>query len=414
MQLRLLGCAALVGLISLTLPAHGLGKPDPFDRPKIGLVLGGGGARGGAHIGVLKLIEEYRVPVDVIVGTSFGAFVGALYASGLGSDEIEQLVLNADLQNKFMSNIPRDALSFRRKRDDDESLVKYRLGIKDGKPQFPRGIVSGQEFRLWLDEVLFEVRGVDNFDDLPIPFRAVTTDIVTGEQIVMGEGVVTTAIYASMAVPGLLPPAEQEDRLLVDGGLVNNLPVDVARDLGADIVIAVDVGTLFATRDELDSALSILDQVTNVLVRGNSEKTIDTLRRQDILIQPNLGTVSTLNFERLGTAITAGTEAAWASGASSATGVSSGSPMPAASTTSISTSQTCEGLLRQMSWISANSPSALRSTRWIPLPFRITVMLGASPGSPNGRPWAMKMITISPHSNGCMPIHGDETRLPCG
>ncbi len=305
---RLFCCTTLTVLILFSFPVRVIAKSDLHDRPKIGVVLSGGGARGGAHIGVLKVLEAYRVPIDVIVGTSFGAFVGGLYASGLTPDQIEQLVLNADLETKFVSNIPRNALSIRRKQDDEQLFVKYRLGIKDGKLQFPRGIISGQELRLWLDEVLFEVRGVDNFDDLPIPFRCVATDIASGEEIIMGKGVLTTAIYISMTVPGVLPPVEKDGRLLVDGGLVNNLPINVARDLGAELIIAVDIGTPFATLDELDSALSILNHVPRLLVRGNTEKSLNTLRNQDILIQPNLGTLSNRSFARLDEAIAAGTE----------------------------------------------------------------------------------------------------------
>lgn len=306
MRRRLAEGAALVLLLSLVCTVNGLAAADLLTRPKIGVALSGGGARGGAHMGVLQVLETLRVPIDVIVGTSFGALIGGLYASGLSVNAIQQRVLNADLEKKFISDIPRDALSFRRKQDDAELLVKYRLGIKDRKLQFPRGLISGQEFRLWLDEVLFPVRGVNDFDDLPIPFRCVTTDILSGDQLIMAQGDLPTAIYACMAVPGLLPPVEQGARLLVDGGLVNNLPVDVARALGADIVIAVDIGTPFATRDELDSALSILNHLPRLMVRGNTEATLKSLRDDDILIQPALTDIASGNFGQLDEAMIAG------------------------------------------------------------------------------------------------------------
>lgn len=310
MRDRLAYRAAFVVLLSLVCAFERFATADTPARPRIGVALSGGGARGGAHMGVLQVLEALRVPIDVIVGTSFGALVGGLYASGLSVDAIQRRVLDADLENKFISEIPRDALSFRRKQDDAELLVKYRLGIKNRKLQFPTGFISGQAFRRWLDEVLFAVRGVNDFGDLPIPFRCVTTDIVSGDQIILQEGDLPTAIYACMAVPGLLPPVEQNGRLLVDGGLVNNLPVDVARALGADMVIAVDIGTPLAPRDELDSAFGILNHIPRLMIRGNTENTLKSLRSDDILIQPALADISATSFGRLEETIVAGRAAA--------------------------------------------------------------------------------------------------------
>ncbi len=283
----------------------------PAGRPKIGLVLSGGGARGAAHIGVLKVLEEMHVPIDCIVGTSMGSIVGGLYASGMSPAEIEEALAKIDWKDAFNDNIPREDRSFRRKRDDDLYLIKHKPGIgDDGKIKLPTGFLQGQKIDLIFKELTLPVIDIKNFDQLNIPFRAVTTDITTGEAVVLGSGDLAKSMQASMSVPSIFAPVEMDGRLLVDGGVSNNLPVDVARDMGADIVIAVDISTPLKKREELTSALSITGQLTGILTRRNTEAQIATLSGKDILIVPDLGDVSSSDFNESGKAIPEGKAAA--------------------------------------------------------------------------------------------------------
>ncbi len=229
----------------------------PLDRPKIGLVLAGGGAKGAAHVGVIKVLEELGVPIDYIAGTSMGSIVGGLYASGLSAAELEVAVKSIDWGDIFNDKPPRQDRDFRRKRDDDNVLIRYKLGFKDGSIQFPRGVILGQKLNLALRKLSFRAIGINDFDELSIPFRAVAADIETGETAVLGNGDLVTAMRASMAVSGAFPPVEIDGRLLVDGGLANNVPIDVARGMGADILIVVSFPAQLHTREKLNSAISI-------------------------------------------------------------------------------------------------------------------------------------------------------------
>ena len=280
-------------------------------RPKIGLVLSGGGARGAAHIGVLELLEEMYVPIDFIVGTSMGSIVGGLYASGMTPAEIEKVLVTIDWQDAFSDNIPREERSFRRKRDDDLYLIKHKPGIgDDGKIKLPTGLLQGQKIDLIFTELTLPVIDIKNFDELNIPFRAVATDISTGEAVVLGSGDLAKSMRASMSVPSIFAPVEIDGRLLVDGGVSNNLPVDVARDMGADIVIVVDISTPLKKKEELTSALSITSQLTGILTRRNTEAQIATLTDKDILIVPDLGNISSASFEESGKVVPKGRAAA--------------------------------------------------------------------------------------------------------
>ncbi len=211
-------------------------------RPRIGLVLSGGGARGLAHVGVLKVLDEMQVPVDAIAGTSMGAVIGGLYASGMTAAEIEALVKTLDWNAAFRDRPPRKDLNLRRKQDDREFLVRFPLGLKAGSFRVPRGLVQGQKLTQILRRETISVASVDDFDRLPTRFRAIATDLETGNRRVLAGGDLTEAMRASMSAPGVFAPVELDGRLLVDGGLVENLPVDVVKEMGVDIVIAVDVG----------------------------------------------------------------------------------------------------------------------------------------------------------------------------
>ncbi|MBT8100698.1 MAG: patatin-like phospholipase family protein [Gammaproteobacteria bacterium] len=279
------------------------------DRLRVGLVLGGGGARGAAHIGVLRELERRRVPIDAIAGTSMGAIVGGLYAIGMTADELEELVGRLDWTGTLSDPPRRRDLSFRRKQDDEQFPIQLELGVRDGELLLPKGVVQGQKLDLLLRELTSRVSHITNFDELPIPYRAVASDIERGEAYVMGSGDLARAIRASMSVPGLFAPATVDGRLLVDGGLVSNLPVDVARGMGVDVVIAVDVEFPFYAAEELDSAVTISEQMLTLLIRKETLRQIATLNDTDILIQPELGTFASSDFANIRETINPGADA---------------------------------------------------------------------------------------------------------
>ena len=210
-------------------------------RPRVGLVLGGGGARGGAHIGVLKELERMRIPVDAIAGTSMGAIVGGLYATGMSASELESLIGSLDWAGALSDKPDRADLSFRRKQDDADVPIDFELGLRDASLVLPKGVVQGQKLDLVLRELTLGVSHISDFDELPIPFRAIASDIERGEIHIMGRGDLAKAIRASMSVPAVFAPVRMDGRLLVDGGLVGNLPIDVMQAMDVDIIIAVDV-----------------------------------------------------------------------------------------------------------------------------------------------------------------------------
>jgi len=279
-------------------------------RPKIGLVLAGGGAKGAAHVGVIKVLEELGVPIDYIAGTSMGAIVGGLYASGLSSKQLEKAIRSIDWNDIFNDKPARANRDFRRKLDDEGFLTKYKFGFKDGNFQLPRGIVDGQKLNLALRELAINAIGIQDFDKLPIPFRAVAADIETGETVILGSGNLATAMRASMAVSGFFPPVEIDGRLLVDGGLVDNLPMDVARQMGADILIVVNFPDQLKKRKELNSAASIVFQSLDLLIMQNSRIQLKTLRPGDVYIEPLLGDIGAGSFDRTADAIPKGEQAA--------------------------------------------------------------------------------------------------------
>lgn len=265
-------------------------------RMKIGLVLSGGGARGGAHVGVLKVLEELQVPIDYIAGTSMGAIVGGLYASGYTADEIEQLLGVIDWDRALSDDPQRRDRTMRTKETEAEFLIPYRLGFNNGSFQMPLGAIEGQHLDQLFHRILLPVSQVHHFDDLPIPFRAVATDLETGGEVVLSQGNLSNAIRASMSVPGVFSPVTIGGRLLVDGGMVNNLPVSVAREMGADIIIAVDISTPLMTEEQLTSVLSVTMQLTGFLTRRNTERAIASLGDGDLLIVPELGDFSSADF----------------------------------------------------------------------------------------------------------------------
>ena len=289
--------------------AENLDYKDELHRPKIGLVLGGGGARGASHVGVLKVLEENHIPIDYIVGTSMGAIVGGLYASGMSPGEIEENFKSVDWGDLFTDRLSEKELSFRNK-GDRRKFIDLELGLKNGKIVFPKGIISGHKLSFLLKSMVSPAATTKNFDLLPIPFRAIATDIETGEEVILKYGNLAEAIRASMSIPGVFTPVEIDGRILVDGGAINNLPIDIARQMGADIIIAVDVGMPLAKRDELDSALDITMQVIGIMTQQNVDEQIAQMRQKDILIRPDLGHITTADFSKVAETISLGEEKA--------------------------------------------------------------------------------------------------------
>ena len=303
----LLAALTLLGSVSTAQDAP---PREDIGRPRIGLVLSGGGARGAAHIGVLKVLEENHIPIDAIAGTSMGAVVGGLYASGLNAADVERVMTSLDWQDAFRDRPPRTDLNFRRKLEDQSFLVKFPLGLKGRKFRLPRGLVQGQKLTQTLRSLTLPVAQIQSFDDLAIPFRAVATDIVTGERVILDRGDLTTAMRASLSAPGVFSPVETDGRLLVDGGLTSNLPIDVARTMGVDILIVVDCGFPLLERNKLDSVATVSNQMLAILIRHNTTEQRKTLTDRDVVIDPALGDFSSLDFGEHEKAILLGEQAA--------------------------------------------------------------------------------------------------------
>lgn len=283
---------------------------DPPERPRIGLVLGGGGARGAAHIGVLRELERQRIPIDAIAGTSMGAIVGGLYASGKTPDELETLVNSIDWADAFVDSPQRRELTYRRKEDDAAYPAKFELGLTRDGLLIPKGLIQGQKLQRILREQLLHVSHIEDFDELPTPFRAVASDIESGEAYVMRRGDLALAVRASMSAPGIFSPVTVDGRALVDGGLVGNVPVDVIRDMGVDIVIAVDVEFPLYEPERLQSALAITEQMLTILIRKETLRQLSGLGDGDVLIRPELGDYGSTNFDDIGDVIEPGEMAA--------------------------------------------------------------------------------------------------------
>jgi NTE family protein len=279
-------------------------------RPRIGLVLGGGGARGAAHIGVLQVLEEHRIPVDSVAGTSMGALVGGMYATGQSPVEMEALMRAIDWGRLFRDSTDRAQRPMRRKRDDIANLGGAELGFRDGRLALPRGALQGHRLLLWLRRQTLGVAGIDDFSRLPLPFAAVATDIVSGERVVMRSGDLALAMRASMAVPGVFAPIRVDERLMVDGGVVENVPVRVAREQGAERLIVVDVGAPLLREEQLGSLLSVTVQMISVLMKHESDRVLAELHPDDVLIRPQLGDFSSADFENSLSTIAIGRAAA--------------------------------------------------------------------------------------------------------
>ena len=307
--------AALVFATTVAAQTEGVGAPPgspgmaasaPAATPRIGLALSGGGARGIAHVGVLKVLEEMRIPISCVTGTSMGAVVGGTFAAGRSPEEMQKAVLAADWETIFRDAPPRKEIAVRRKVDDYFTLFAPEFGVKNGSLALPKGLIAGVSIETFFRQLATPAFGIGDFNKLPIPYRAMATDIETGESVVLDHGSLAQAMRASMSVPGAIAPVEIDGRLLVDGGIANNLPIDEARKLCADVIIAVNISTPPLKRDEITSALSVTAQLINFLGKQTVDQQIKSLGPNDVLISPDLGDISAGTFERAKDAIKIG------------------------------------------------------------------------------------------------------------
>ncbi len=259
---------------------------------KVGLVLSGGGAKGFAHIGALKVIEEAGVRIDYIGGTSMGAIIGALYASGYSAHELDSIFSNTNFNKLIQDEIPRSAKTFYEK--EDQERYSLTLPFDNFKVKFPSAISRGQNVYNLLTRLLQHVRDVEDFNQLPIPFFCIATNIETGEAVVLNKGYLPEAISASGAFPSLFEPVEIDGKLLLDGGIVNNYPIFKVKKMGADVIIGVDVQDALSDRKRLTSATDILFQINNY--RTVNDMKIKA-KETDVYIKPNIEPFSVISFE---------------------------------------------------------------------------------------------------------------------
>ena len=278
---------------------------DEDDGIKVGLVLSGGGAKGLAHIGAIKVIEEAGIQIDYIGGTSMGAIVGALYASGYSAKELDSIFRKTDLNDLIQDNLPRSAKTFNEKEDSETYALT--LPFDNFKIAVPSAFSGGQNIYNELVRLLYHVKDVEDFNDLPIPFVCIATNVETGDEVVLRKGYLPEAVIASGTLPSLFEPELIDDQLLIDGGVVNNYPLEKLYQMGADVVIGVDVQHGLSTRESLKTATEVLLQINDFqMVKTMREK----VRKTDIYIRPKIDDYSVLDFEKRDTLIRLGEEAA--------------------------------------------------------------------------------------------------------
>ena len=263
-------------------------------RPKIGLVLSGGGARGFAHIGVIEWFEEHHIPVDYIAGTSMGGLVAGMYATGMTPAEMRTFILNIDWDKVLRGPPSYDELSFRRKEDQRTYPNDIEIGARNGL-RLPGGINPGQRIGLIFDRMTLPYSTIGSFDNLPIPFRCVATDMLSAEPVVLKDGSLTESLRATMSIPGVFTPVEMNGRVLADGGLLDNIPTDVMKTMGPDIIIAVNIGTPLGKREDIESLTGMLAQVISVTTIGSDRV---NLKLADYVITPDLGSYTSLDFKK--------------------------------------------------------------------------------------------------------------------
>ncbi|HMN45501.1 MAG TPA: patatin-like phospholipase family protein [Povalibacter sp.] len=280
------------------------------ERPRVALVLAGGGAKGGAHVGVLKVLEEQRVPIDCIAGTSMGALIGGGYASGIPAAEIEKFLIDVDWKKVVGSQGRRQFEPIEQKRAGATYSNDFEFGLTGEGLQAPGGLIDTNNVEDLLRVYVAQARLETDFDRLPIPYRAVATDMVSSRMIVLREGDLATAMRASMAIPGAFAPVLMNGMVLSDGGLVRNIPIDVARELCGDVVIVVNLVEPAADPKKLHSAVQLLSRTMDVMIIANEELQLQSLRDSDIRIDVEMGSIGTADFERVPETVPLGEAAA--------------------------------------------------------------------------------------------------------
>ncbi len=274
-------------------------------QPKVGLTLSGGGAKGIAHIGVLKVLEEYNIKPEFITGTSMGSIIGALYSIGYSAEELEDIILSLDWNEILFDELPRVNVSMEEKDSDSKYVATF--PIEKLKIKLPSGMVSGQNITQLLTKLTYGYHDIDDFRNLPIPFLCIATNIETGDDVVLDRGYLPEAIRASMSIPSMFKPVTVDSLLLVDGGLVRNFPVSDCKNMGADFVIGVDVGTELHSKDELNSMIEIMEQSIGLYGAENNKRERDLA---DILIIPEVSNYSITDFNKADSLIAIGERAA--------------------------------------------------------------------------------------------------------
>jgi len=280
---------------------------------RIGLVLGGGGARGGAHLGILEVLEELRIPIDCVAGTSMGALVGGAYAAGVSPKDIIGLVGEADWIGMFDDSAGRQSVNLRRKELDDRFYSGLELGVSREGIRFREGALAGEKLKLFFNRLVRTEYGERTIEQLQLPLAIIATDIGTGSRVAIRSGNLTSAMRASMSVPGLMAPVQREGRKLVDGGLTDNLPVEEVKKLcNPDVIIAVNVGSPLLKPEEVTSAVTVLGQVVNLLTEQNVARSRSLLTPRDVYIEPDLEDITSTQFTRQLDAAARGRVAAFA------------------------------------------------------------------------------------------------------
>ena len=311
MRYGLLACCALFAASAPGASTAQLAEV-PTVRPRVGLVLAGGGAKGAAHIGVIRVLEELHVPVDCVVGTSMGALVGAVYASGVAPKDIERAVLEIDWARTVGGQGRRDRMPIARKLQNLSYSNSLEFGFGRRGVRMPAGFIATQEIEQVIRSLVASARFTRDFDDLPIPFRAVATDMTSGDMVVLDSGDIADAMRASMAIPGVFSPIVVDGRVLSDGGMTRNLPVDIARALCADVVIAVWMSTPPPEAIGLESAFSLMQRSMEVMISANERLQIAALADSDVRIEVPMGDIGSTDFARVPEALELGRRAATA------------------------------------------------------------------------------------------------------
>src|SRR5215472_15735725 len=278
----------------------------PQRRPKIGVALEGGGAMGLAHIGVLKWFEEHHVPVDYVAGTSMGGLVGGFYATGMTPQEMQKLIQGLDWRIILSDRTPYEDLSYRRKEDQRAYPNSLIFGLKNGLSA-PEGLIAGHQIGLLIDRVMLPYYGISSFDDMPVPFRCVATDLVSGQSHVFQDGPLPVALRSTMSIPGAFSPVREGKAVYVDGGLLNNLPTDVVKQMGAEIVIAVHLQSAPVEAKDIRSVFGVLNHSVRAMLKENE---LRGLEMADSIVSVPLGEFTTVDYAKSGPIMQRGYDAA--------------------------------------------------------------------------------------------------------